>query len=86
VRGESTLLAGLANAGIPIVTDDVLVLSNGAAIAGPRCSDLRPDVKRFGLGAAVRPSDPRNRISLPPITAGHPLVGVIHLGVARVEG
>ena len=28
---------------------------------------------------AVRPSDPRNRIALPPIAAEHPLAGVIHL-------
>ena len=77
--GKSTLLAGLARAGVPIVTDDILVFRDGAAMAGPRCIDLRPDAKGFGLGVAVRPSDPRNRIALPPIAAEHPLAGLIHL-------
>jgi hypothetical protein len=77
--GKSTLLAGLARVGTPIVTDDVLVLSAGAAMAGPRCIDLRPDIRHLGPGTAVRPSDPRNRISLPPIASEHPLAGVIHL-------
>ena len=77
--GKSTLLAGLRDSGVPIVTDDILVFRDGVAMAGPRCIDLRPDAKRFGLGVAVRPTDPRNRISLPPIAAEHRLVGVIHL-------
>jgi hypothetical protein len=77
--GKSTLLAGLARAGIPILTDDVLVFRAGAALAGPRCIDLRPDVKRFGSGTSVRPSDPRNRIALPPIAAEKPIAGVIHV-------
>ena len=77
--GKSTLLASLNDIGVPIVTDDVLVFRDGAAMAGPRCIDLRLDAKSFGLGVAVRPSDPRNRIALPPIAAEHPLVGLIHL-------
>jgi hypothetical protein len=77
--GKSTLLAGLAKVGIPIVSDDVLVFADGLALAGPRCIDLRPDMTRFGLGIAVRPSDPRHRISLPPIAAEHRLIGLIHL-------
>lgn len=77
--GKSTLLAGLATAGVPIVTDDVLVFAGGALMAGPRCIDLRLDQKCFGLGTAVRPGDPRNRISLPPIAAEHRLAGLIHL-------
>jgi hypothetical protein len=77
--GKSTLLASLAMAGLPIVTDDILVFRGGVAMAGPRCIDLRPDTKRFGLGVAVRPSDPRHRMTLPPISAAHPLAGLIHL-------
>jgi hypothetical protein len=77
--GKSTLLASLNDIGVPIVTDDVLVFRDGAVMAGPRCIDLRPDAQRFGLGVAVRPSDPRNRITLPPIAAEHRLVGLIHL-------
>jgi hypothetical protein len=77
--GKSTLLASLAKAGTPVLTDDVLVFGAGMALAGPRCIDLRPDMRRFGLGASVRPRDPRNRIELAPIAADHPLAGVIHL-------
>jgi hypothetical protein len=83
--GKSTLLAGLARAGVPIVTDDILVFRDGVAMAGPRCIDLRLDAKGFGLGAAVRPSDPRNRIALPPIAAEHSLVGLIHLEWSLAE-
>ena len=83
--GKSTLLASLNDAGVPIVTDDVLVFRDGAVMAGPRCIDLRPDAKGFGLGVAVRPSDPRNRIALSPIAADHPLVGLIHLEWSPVE-
>ena len=77
--GKSTLLASLNNIGVPIVTDDILVFRDGAAMAGPRCIDLRPDAHRFGLGVAVRPTDPRNRIALSPIAAEHRLVGLVHL-------
>jgi hypothetical protein len=77
--GKSTLLASLARAGVPIVTDDILVFRDSAVMAGPRCIDLRPDAKDFGLVVAVRPSDPRRRIALPPIAAEHPLMGLIHL-------
>ena len=77
--GKSTLLAALARAGTPVITDDVLVFAGGAAMTGPRCIDLRPDVSHRGAGVAVRPSDPRNRIPLPAIASEHPLAGLIHL-------
>ena len=83
--GKSTLLASLNDIGVPILADDVLVFRDGAAMAGPRCIDLRPDAKGFGLGVAVRLSDPRNRIALPPIAAEHPLVGLIHLEWSSTE-
>ncbi|MGH2874862.1 MAG: hypothetical protein ACRDLV_01290, partial [Solirubrobacteraceae bacterium] len=77
--GKSTLLSALAAAGTPVLTDDVLVLRDGVALAGPRCVDLRPGPPDFGPGTAVRPGDPRRRIVLPPIAAEHPLQGLIHL-------
>ena len=83
--GKSTLLASLARAGMPIVTDDILVFRDRVAMAGPRCIDLRPDAKGFGLGVVVRPSDPRNRVALPSIAAEHPLVGLIHLEWSLAE-
>jgi energy-coupling factor transporter ATP-binding protein EcfA2 len=51
--GKSTLLAMLAGAGKAIVTDDLLVLSDGWAFPGPRFVDLR-------VGAAVRLSQGRD--------------------------
>jgi hypothetical protein len=77
--GKSTLLAGLARDGVPIVTDDILVFRDRVAMAGPRCIDLRPDAKGFGLGVAVRPSDPRNRIAIPAVAPEHTLAGLIYL-------
>ena len=77
--GKSTLLASLNDIGVPIVTDDILVFRDGAVMAGPRCIDLRPDTHRLRLGVAVRPTDPRHRIALPPIAAEHQLAGLIHL-------
>jgi hypothetical protein len=83
--GKSTLLASLSNLDVPIVTDDILIFRGRAVMAGPRCIDLRPDAHRVGLGVAVRPSDPRNRIALPPIAAEHQLAGLIHLDWSRDE-
>lgn len=77
--GKSTLLASLNDIGVPIVTDDVAVFRDRVVMAGPRCIDLRPDAAGFGLAVAVRPSDPRNRLSLPPIAAEHRLAGLLHL-------
>jgi hypothetical protein len=77
--GKSTLLAGLARLGLPIVADDALVLVNGLVQAGPRSVDLRGHTERFGATTPVRPGDPRRRLELPPIAAEHPLAGVVHL-------
>lgn len=41
--GKSSTLAALARAGVPILSDDVLILDNGTAFAGPRSIDLRQD-------------------------------------------
>lgn len=40
--GKSSLLARLALDGVPILTDDVLVVRGTDGLAGPRCIDLRP--------------------------------------------
>jgi len=46
-RGKSSTLAGLAELGVTVVTDDILVVDrDGLAKAGPRCIDLRGDVAR----------------------------------------
>ena len=42
--GKSTTLAMLAERGLPLLADDLLVLDEGVVRAGPACIDLRPDV------------------------------------------
>jgi hypothetical protein len=52
--GKSTLLAGLALAGLPVMSDDLLVMREGTAFAGPRCVDLRADAAQaLGVGEAI---------------------------------
>lgn len=41
--GKSTLLAHLAADGVPVLSDDLVVLRNGSVCAGPRGIDLRGD-------------------------------------------
>jgi hypothetical protein len=48
--GKSSLLAQLALDGVPILTDDVLVVRGTCALAGPRCVDLRREAAA-ALGA-----------------------------------
>ncbi len=49
--GKSSTLARLALDGVPIVTDDVLVLDGETAFAGPRAVDLRAEPARaLGVG------------------------------------
>jgi hypothetical protein len=42
-EGKSTLMAALAQAGLPVVGDDTLVLDRDRCLSGVRCVDLRPD-------------------------------------------
>jgi hypothetical protein len=80
--GKSSMLARLALAGRPILTDDLLIVSGELALAGPRCLDLRAD----GPGAAgldgmtepVRGSE-RHRLRLGPVDPEVPLRGWILL-------
>lgn len=47
--GKSSLLAQLASQGVGVMCDDVLVVDEGVAHAGPSCIDLRPSAaERFG--------------------------------------
>jgi hypothetical protein len=49
--GKSTTLALAQARGLPVLTDDLLVVDNGAAYAGPRCIDLRPEAAEvLGMG------------------------------------
>jgi hypothetical protein len=82
--GKSSVLAGLAGAGTPVLADDCVVIDGGGlALAGPRCVDVRP-------GDTVWPSpggDPvlvrggaRRRIGLAPVAPEVPFCGAIVLG------
>jgi hypothetical protein len=80
--GKSTTLAWLAAHGVEIVADDIVVLDRGAALAGPRCIDVRDDASAHlaaGVPASVTREGGRNRVPLPPIAAEIPLRGFVYL-------
>jgi hypothetical protein len=81
-QGKSTLLATLAREGVPIVTDDVLVIERGVAQAGPRCIDLRH--AHTGLLPADAGTEPsrsgtRPRVRLPALETDAELAGWVAL-------
>ncbi len=77
--GKSTLLAGLARRGTPILSDDLLVIDRtGQAFAGPRCLDLRrPPLGGDGAAERLRPvrGDTRLRLDLAPVAPAARLRG-----------
>jgi hypothetical protein len=80
--GKSTTLAWLALAGVPVLTDDILVLDSDTALAGPRCVDLR-DESAAALGLAGKATASRGgerwRLSLPPIEPEVAVRGLVFL-------
>jgi hypothetical protein len=78
--GKSTLLAALAALGQPVLSDDLLVLEQGTAFAGPRCADLRDGARIPGLPPprVVRGGE-RWRVLLPIAPAGARLAGFVFL-------
>lgn len=82
VGGKSSTLAGLALQGVPVVTDDLLVLDGDDALAGPRAIDLREDISNaLGIGEplGVLGTRSRWRFRLPPIASACPLRGWVFL-------
>ena len=80
--GKSSLLASLALAGVPVVSDDVLVLDGRTALAGPRSVDLRADAAmrlRAGDPLGVIGERERWRLPLQPIAPELPLRGWVVL-------
>lgn len=80
--GKSSLLAYLALEGLPILTDDVLVLRGSTALAGPRCIDLRADpASRFNIGEplGVVGTRERWRLNVGPVDPEAPLAGWVCL-------
>jgi hypothetical protein len=80
--GKSSMLAALAERGVPIAADDLLVVDDGWVRAGPRCVDLRPDVASHLPSArdlGVVGTRPRFRLSTPPAPARSRLRGLFVL-------
>lgn len=53
-EGKSTTLAYMAEQGLPVLADDVIVLAGGQMMAGPRTIDLRDGALELGLAAESR--------------------------------
>jgi hypothetical protein len=80
--GKSTTLASLALAGLSVFSDDVLVIADGIALAGPRSIDLREEpAKRLGVGEPMGRIGMRDRwrLALDPVPPELPLRGWISL-------
>jgi hypothetical protein len=80
--GKSTLLASIAQAGLPVMTDDILVLAGETALAGPRSIDLRqPTAEHLGIGEALGVFGDRERwrVPLPQVEPELPLRGWVSL-------
>jgi hypothetical protein len=81
--GKSTLLAWFAAQGIGVLSDDLLVVRSGTALAGPRCVDLRRDAAdALAVGEPIGVVGARERWRLPlaQVAAEVPLTGWIVLG------
>ena len=60
--GKSSTLAWLDRHGIDVLTDDLLVVDDGVALAGPRCIDLRGETaEALGAGELLQGADGRDR-------------------------
>jgi hypothetical protein len=91
--GKSSTLAWLTSRGHTVLSDDLLIVSDGDALVGPRCLDLRESAAaHFGLGEplGVVGTRERWRVKLSDATAATPLAGFVTLawesapGVTRV--
>jgi hypothetical protein len=80
--GKSTLLAALAAANTAVIGDDLLVVGDGLALAGPRCVDLRADAAAtLGVGERIGVVGARDRwrVALGAVPAAAPLRGWVAL-------
>jgi hypothetical protein len=83
--GKSSLLAWLALRGEPVVCDDMLVLADGTAFAGPRSVDLRRETaEQLGTGEELGVVGQRERwrVALPSIEPELPFRGWVFLAWA----
>jgi hypothetical protein len=81
--GKSSLLAALACRGMPVLSDDLLVVDAGCGLAGPRFVDLRRDSSEW-LGVRERAlpvrGGERRRLAIAPVAPKVPIAGWIFLG------
>ena len=78
--GKSTLMAGLALAGLPIGADDLMVIDGTNVFSGPRTLDLREGAARYlkeGRGLGVVGMRERWRLDLEDAEPSVPLGGFI---------
>jgi hypothetical protein len=87
--GKSTTMAQLVAGGVPVMTDDVLIVADGEVLAGPRCLDLREETARhFALGEplGVVGARARWRVPLDEVPPSLPLGGFVQLAWDEDEG
>jgi len=80
--GKSSSMAWFMLHGLPILTDDVLAVSEGQVFAGPRCLDLREEpASRLGLGRYLGWIGRRERwrVTLDDVAPSCPLRGWVFL-------
>jgi hypothetical protein len=81
--GKSSLLAALSLSGVPVLSDDVLVLDGPSALAGPRSIDLRaPSADHLQAGEPLGRIGGRERwrLTLAAVPPELPLRGWVALG------
>lgn len=80
--GKTSTLALLAEAGFPILADDLSIWRDGSVLAGPRCVDLRADAAAaLGIGRPLGHigSRQRWRLDIPDAGTAAPLGGLLRL-------
>ncbi|MFI5835421.1 hypothetical protein ACIA5A_17275 [Micromonospora sp. NPDC051300] len=77
--GKSSLLAALATRGVPVLSDDIVVLDAERVCVGPRCVDLRQPVPGVDPVRRTVRFGSRLRVPLPPAPARTPLGGWLFL-------
>jgi hypothetical protein len=85
-QGKSSMLGRFALDGIPVMSDDLIVVSGGDVFAGPAFIDLRPDAaEQLGAGRDLGRVGARDRFRLDIATPPHrmPLGGWVQLSWGR---
>jgi hypothetical protein len=85
--GKSTSMAWFASQGVPVLSDDLVVIRHGHVLTGPRCLDLRRQTTdALRLGARTEPvRGERDRLALAAAPASAPLRGFVVLTEGDAE-